>query len=101
MTTSKKKPKRTKGRVRATALEVLARFGEMNAGGMMRRNQDLARGSLYTTLIRLEQEGLVTSRLVEQPVDQSGPARRFYTLTERGYCEARLTAELWKLRDAD
>lgn len=93
--------KRRQGRGRATVLATLAEHGEINAGGMLRCNRKLSRGSLYTTLIRLEADGLVTSRLVAQPVDQSGPARRFYRLTARGLREAELTTELWKLRDAD
>lgn len=42
---------------------------------------DVADGTIYPLLSRLRQQGLVTTRLEESP---SGPARRFYALTESG-----------------
>lgn len=48
---------------------------------------DVADGTIYPLLSRLRQQGLVTTRLEESP---SGPARRFYALTENG--RARLGA---------
>lgn len=48
---------------------------------------DVAEGTVYPLLSRLRQQGVVTTRLEESP---SGPARRFYALTEAG--RARLEA---------
>jgi PadR family transcriptional regulator PadR len=42
----------------------------------------LKRGSVYVTLGRMEQKGLVTSRLEERPGE--GPARRLYEPTPLG-----------------
>jgi PadR family transcriptional regulator PadR len=42
---------------------------------------DVAEGTIYPLLSRLRQQGLVTARLEESP---SGPARRFYALTDGG-----------------
>jgi DNA-binding PadR family transcriptional regulator len=42
----------------------------------------LKRGSIYVTLGRMEQKGLVTSRLEERPGE--GPARRLYEPTALG-----------------
>lgn len=42
---------------------------------------DVAEGTIYPLLSRLRQQGVVTTRLEESP---SGPARRFYALTDAG-----------------
>ncbi len=42
---------------------------------------DVAEGTIYPLLSRLRQQGVVTTRLEESP---SGPARRFYALTDSG-----------------
>ena len=42
---------------------------------------EVADGTIYPLLSRLRQQGLVTTRLQESP---SGPARRFYALTDEG-----------------
>lgn len=41
----------------------------------------LATGVVYPVLSRYEREGLLTSRLV---ASSSGPARRYYAITDRG-----------------
>jgi PadR family transcriptional regulator, regulatory protein PadR len=43
-----------------------------------------APGALYTTLDRLEQKGLVTSRLGEPTPQRGGRAKRYVTVTESG-----------------
>jgi PadR family transcriptional regulator, regulatory protein PadR len=42
---------------------------------------DVADGSIYPALTRLEREGWLVSRLVASP---SGPARKYYRLSESG-----------------
>lgn len=41
-------------------------------------------GALYTTLDRLEQKGLVTSRLGDPTPERGGRAKRFYTVSSAG-----------------
>ncbi len=49
-------------------------------------------GTLYPILLRLEQEGLVTSTWRE---GESGPGRKFFRATELGRVELLRRAELW------
>lgn len=44
-------------------------------------DMEIAEGTLYPLLIRLKEDGLVTSRWVEQ---ESGIPRKYYTLTSEG-----------------
>jgi PadR family transcriptional regulator PadR len=49
-----------------------------------RAGRAVARGALYPTLDRLEQKGLVRSRLGEALAERGGRARRYYTVSARG-----------------
>ena len=55
---------------------------------------------MYTTLDRLEEKGLVTSRLEQGTVERAGRARRFYRLTAAGASALtetrRLLRTMWK-----
>lgn len=53
----------------------------------------LGEGSLYPALRALEREGLVTSAWEEQ---ESGPARKVYTLTEAGRAVLEERTRTWK-----
>lgn len=53
---------------------------------------DLATGTVYPALTRLERDGLITSRLVASP---SGPARKYYRPTERGDAELTRSRLAW------
>ena len=53
---------------------------------------DLATGTVYPALTRLERDGLIASRLVASP---SGPARKYYRPTERGAAELARTRVAW------
>jgi DNA-binding PadR family transcriptional regulator len=46
--------------------------------------REVARGALYTALDRLEQKGLLRSRLGEPLAERGGRARRYYAVTARG-----------------
>jgi DNA-binding PadR family transcriptional regulator len=46
--------------------------------------RDPAPGALYTTLDRLEEKGLVTSRLGDPTARRGGRAKRFFTVTADG-----------------
>lgn len=62
----------------------------LQAGGLT----DVATGTVYPILTRLEREGSITSRLVPSA---SGPARKYYAPTTAG--TARLTQGLEAWRD--
>ena len=47
-------------------------------------NRDVAAGAVYATLDRLEQKGLISSRLDEGTPVRNGRARRYYKLTALG-----------------
>jgi PadR family transcriptional regulator PadR len=49
-----------------------------------RGGRTVARGALYTTLDRLEQKGLLRSRVGEPTAERGGKARRYYAVTARG-----------------
>lgn len=47
-------------------------------------HREPARGALYTSLDRLEEKGLVQSRLGEPTPERGGRAKRFFTVTKAG-----------------
>lgn len=49
-----------------------------------RTGREVSFGAIYTTLSRLEQEGLVCSREGDPTPERGGRAKRFYVLTGRG-----------------
>lgn len=53
---------------------------------------DLAEGSVYPALTRLEGRGLLSTRLVPS---RSGPARKYYRPTESGLVELERAADAW------
>jgi DNA-binding PadR family transcriptional regulator len=58
-----------------------------------RGGRKVARGALYTTLDRLEQKGLLRSRLGEPLAERGGRARRYYSVTSRGLASLRAARE--------
>ena len=51
--------------------------------------RSVALGSIYTTLSRLEQKGLLRSKLGEPTAQRGGRAKAFFNLTDRGLEEVR------------
>ena len=51
--------------------------------------KDVAIGSVYITLERLESKGLVSSRLGEPTAERGGRAKRLFTITAAGIREVR------------
>ena len=51
--------------------------------------REVALGSVYITLDRLEQKGLVTSRLGEPTPERGGRAKTYFRVTAKGLREAR------------
>jgi DNA-binding PadR family transcriptional regulator len=58
-----------------------------------RGRRAVARGALYTTLDRLEQKGLLRSRLGDPLAERGGRARRYYSVTPRGIASLRAARE--------
>lgn len=88
-----------------TVILAVARLGEEAYGLAIRRDlaartgRDHSVGAIYTTLGRLEEKGLVVSRMSEPQPVRGGRARREFRLTgegERALREARrLSASVW------
>lgn len=53
---------------------------------------NIAAGTVYPVLARLEREGLITSRLV---ASSAGPARKYYVPTAQGAAELTHTTHAW------
>ena len=58
-----------------------------------RAGRAVSRGALYTTLDRLEQKGLLRSRLGDPLPERGGRARRYYTVSPRGLAGLRAARE--------
>jgi PadR family transcriptional regulator, regulatory protein PadR len=54
---------------------------------------DVADGTVYPAMARLEREGRVTARLLSSP---SGPARKYYRPTPLGYQALAESTALWQ-----
>lgn len=61
----------------------------LRAGGL----DDVAEGTVYPALARLERSGCVVSRLV--PSDR-GPARKYYQLSAAGFAELDARLAAWR-----
>ena len=85
---------------------VLLRLGEGAYGVPISREierqcgRDVALGSVYATLERLEEKGLVSSALGEPTPERGGRAKRYFSLTRKGLREVRETRlsliRLWR-----
>src|SRR5690349_8961268 len=51
----------------------------------IRAGREVAPGALYTTLDRLEDKGLVESRLGDRTAERGGRAKRYYSVTKKGF----------------
>jgi PadR family transcriptional regulator, regulatory protein PadR len=64
------------------------------------RGHDVAVGSVYATLDRLELKGLLASQLGESTPERGGRAKRYFRVTEEGLRSVRETRralnKLWK-----
>ena len=85
---------------------VLLRLGEGAYGVPISREieqqcgRDVALGSVYATLERLEEKGLVSSALGEPTPERGGRAKRYFSLTKKGLRAVRETRRalirLWR-----
>jgi DNA-binding PadR family transcriptional regulator len=64
------------------------------------RGKDVAVGSVYAALERLEAKGLVTSMLGDPTPERGGKAKRFFRVTKEGLRQVhetrRVLTRLWK-----
>ena len=84
----------------------VARLGDEAYGASIRSQLEEVGGrsvsisTIYVTLIRLEEQGLVRSRQVAPEPGRGGPGKRFFTVTDKGWTalEAARTAvaAMWK-----
>jgi PadR family transcriptional regulator PadR len=65
-------------------LSLLSDHDELYGLDMVSKSKELKRGTIYVTLDRLEERGLVSSREEETPPGARGPARRMYRITGLG-----------------
>ena len=66
-------------------LDLLSGPGELYGMGLVTRSQGrLKRGTVYVTLHRMEEKGLVRSRVEELEEPRAGLPRRLYRPTDRG-----------------
>jgi PadR family transcriptional regulator, regulatory protein PadR len=78
---------------------VLLRLGESAYGVPISREierqcgREVALGSVYATLERLEEKGLVSSDLGEPTPERGGRAKRYFHLTRKGLREVRETRQ--------
>ena len=61
-----------------------------------RGGRSVTLGSLYNTLMRMEDRGLVESALGDPTPERGGKAKRLYVVTERGRTALRRTRRLYE-----
>jgi len=73
---------RGKGRI---TIELLGDLGSAYGLELVEKSKGaLKRGTVYVTLVRLQESGFVVSKLVAPPQGQGGPPRRTFSLTGLG-----------------
>lgn len=89
-------PQMLKGVLSLLILSVLERHEDYGYSIVVRLKHlgfaDLAEGTVYPALTRLEKRGLLSSRMVKST---SGPARKYYRLSEAGKQELETSATQW------
>lgn len=78
------------GEMEHMVLLAVVRLNEQAYGSLIRQcladtaGRDLSIGALYTTLERLEQKGLLKSRLGEATAERGGRAKKYFAITAEG-----------------
>ncbi len=87
-------PKRLTNKEREIA-ELLAEHGASTGWALVEASDGtIKRGTVYVTLSRMADKGLVQSEAQDRPKDQSGPPRRYYALTQLAVALLRMEREL-------
>ena len=94
------------GELELVLLLALIRLGDEAYGVPIARElehqarRSVSLGSVYATLERLEERGLVKSRIGEPTAERGGRAKRYFAITAQGMREVRETqrtlVRLWK-----
>jgi PadR family transcriptional regulator, regulatory protein PadR len=94
------------GELELMVLLALVRLGEEAYGVPISHEiercsgREAALGSVYAALERLEEKGLVTSRLGDPTAERGGRAKRYFQITESGLRDVRATQRaltaLWR-----
>jgi DNA-binding PadR family transcriptional regulator len=94
------------GELELIVMLALLRLGENAYGVPISREieqqcgREVALGSVYATLERLQEKGLVSSNLGEPTAERGGRAKRFFRVTTKGLREVRETRQalmkLWR-----
>lgn len=85
------------GEFEAMVLLALIRLGDDAYGVPISREieactgREAALGSVYATLERLQEKGLVTSKLGDPTAERGGRAKRFFAISEEGLRQVRAT----------
>lgn len=89
-------PQMLKGALGLLLLELLSAQEDYGYSVVIRLRErgfeDLAEGTVYPALSRLESQGLLEARLVRSA---SGPARKYYRPTAAGQAERDRAARMW------
>lgn len=84
-------PRESLGEIEHLVLLALLRLGDHSYGVPIleeieaRTGRSIARAAVYIALRRLEEKGLVTSRMGEATAARGGRAKRYFTLTAAGH----------------
>jgi len=78
-----------------------AQAGSVKAVLEQRGSRPSSLGSIYTTMTRLEERGLVESRMGEPTPERGGKARRFYRVTAEGLTALRRSRRVMERMWAD
>lgn len=99
------------GTLELAVLLSIVRLGDDAYGASLRRSlgeqtgRDHSVGAIYTTLVRLEGKGLVTSHVMDPTPVRGGRSKRCYRITALGSATLRhareVSATLWKGVPAD
>ena len=89
-------PQKLKGVLSALLLHLCTQQEDYGYSIVVRLHEagfaELAEGTVYPALVRLESRGLLAARLVKS---SSGPARKYYRITESGASERDRALTAW------
>ena len=89
-----------RGQLEAMVLKVVQTLADEAYGASVRRSingtcrKQYSIGAIYTTLARLEEKGLLTSRMTEPLPERGGRSRRQYAITGLGAKALQQTEEM-------
>ncbi len=94
------------GNLQQMTMLAVARLGENAFAKVVREELEVATGrelavsTVYVTLVRLEEQGLVTSETTAPDPARGGRGKRYFRLTPEGWAELRhareVMARLWE-----